>query len=165
MTILRSALSAAAIRGSGEARPMTTTTAVPTAVVDFLGCRARVLSSGGELGLVDMIEVPAGHMPPLHVHHGQDEGFYVLEGEVSLFLPGRRVDLGPGEFVLAPRDVPHAYRVGDAPARWLITSTPGVFERFVAEVAAAGEVDPAALTAIAAEHDIEILGPPGTLPS
>src|SRR4051812_37996123 len=144
--------------------PMTTT-ASPSDVLDFLGCRARVLNSGGGLGLVDMIEVPAGHMPPLHLHRDEDEGFYVLEGEVSIFLPDRRIDLGPGDFALAPRGVPHAYRVGDAPARWLITSTPGGFERFVSEVAAAGEVDPQALTAIAAEHDIEILGPPGALPS
>jgi quercetin dioxygenase-like cupin family protein len=144
---------------------MTTTTASQAPVVDFLGCRARVLATGGGLGLVDMIEVPAGHMPPLHLHRNEDEGFYVLEGEVSIFLPDRRIDLGPGDFALAPRGVPHAYRVGDAPARWLITSTPGGFERFVTEVADAGEVDPAGLTAIAADHDIEILGPPGTLPS
>jgi quercetin dioxygenase-like cupin family protein len=145
---------------------MTTTTPAHQApVVDFLGCRARVLNSGGGLGLVDMIEVPAGHMPPLHVHRNEDEGFYVLEGEVSIFLPDRRIDLKAGDYALAPRGVPHAYRVGDAPARWLITSTPGGFESFVTQVAAAGEVGPDELTAIAAEHDIEILGPPGTLPS
>jgi hypothetical protein len=103
-------------------------------------------------------------MPPLHLHRSEDEGFYVLAGEVSIFLPDRRIDLGPGEYALAPRGVPHAYRVGDAPARWLITSIPGGFERFVAQVAAAGEVTPDTLTAIAAEHDIEILGPPGQLP-
>ena len=142
----------------------TTTPASPPDVLDFLGCRARVLDSGGGLGLVDMIEVPAGHMPPLHLHRSEDEGFYVLAGEVSIFLPDRRIDLGPGEYALAPRGVPHAYRVGDAPARWLITSIPGGFERFVAQVAAAGEVTPDTLTAIAAEHDIEILGPPGQLP-
>ena len=142
----------------------TTQLTTPITDVDFLGCRARVLAEGGELGLVDMIEVPAGHMPPLHVHHHEDEGFYVLEGRVALHLPGRRIDLGPGDFALAPRGIPHAYEVGDAPARWLVTSTPAGFERFVAAVAALPAPDPAALTAVAAEHDIEILGPPGTLP-
>jgi mannose-6-phosphate isomerase-like protein (cupin superfamily) len=141
-----------------------TTTIQPASDLDFLGCRARVLTSGGGLGLVDMVEVPAGHMPPLHVHQREDEGFYVLEGEVSLLLPGRQVDLGPGDFALAPRGVPHAYRVGDAPARWLVTSTPAGFERFVAQVAASDAPGPEALTAIAAEHGIEILGPPGQLP-
>lgn len=134
----------------------------------FLGSRARILAAGEDtadaFGLVDMIEVPAGQMPPLHVHHAEDEGFYILAGEVTLFLPGREIDCRPGDFVLAPRGVPHSYRVGPEPARWLILSSPAGFERFVAAVDAADDVDPAILTAIAAEHRIEILGPPGMLP-
>lgn len=136
--------------------------------LDFLGARARILTdgdrTGGRLGVVDMIEVPAGSMPPLHVHHREDEGFYVVSGEVTLYLPGQEVHCRPGDFALAPRGVPHAYRAGDVPARWLVTSTPSGFERFVAAVGAAEAVDPAALGALAADHGIEILGPPGTLP-
>jgi quercetin dioxygenase-like cupin family protein len=132
--------------------------------LDFIGSRARILASEERLGLVDMVEVPAGQMPPLHVHHREDEGFYVMAGEVTLFMPGDQVTLAAGDFFLAPRGVPHSYRVGDAPARWLIISTPGGFERFVADVAALGELDPERMTAVAAEHDIEILGPPGRLP-
>src|SRR3954462_9169215 len=105
-----------------------------TAELDFLGCRARVLTSGGSLGLVDMVEVPAGHMPPLHVHRNEDEGFYVLEGRVTLSAGAAAIALAPGAFPLARRGVPHAYRVGDEPARWLVTSSPAGFERFVADV-------------------------------
>ncbi|HEV2819349.1 MAG TPA: cupin domain-containing protein [Solirubrobacteraceae bacterium] len=146
-----------------------TTTADPAAQeLDFLGCRTRILvdtdDTAGRFGLVDSIEVPAGHMPPVHVHHAQDEGLYVLEGAVTFFMPGRSVDCSRGDFLLAPRGVPHAYRVGDRPARWLVISSPAGFERFVAEVASLQEVDPATLTAAAATYDIEILGPPGTLP-
>lgn len=133
----------------------------------FDGAAARILATTDELGLVEMRDVPAGGMPPLHVHHTHDEGFYVLDGEVTLYTPGEETTLGAGDFLLAPRGVPHTYRVADdAPASWLVTSTPGGFERFVARAAALGEApDPAALTAIAAEHDIEILGPPGALPN
>lgn len=134
----------------------------------FLGSRARILmdgnATGGRLGLVDMIEVPAGQMPPVHVHCTHQEGFYLVSGEVTLFLPGREVKLTAGECFLAPSGIPHTYRVGTSPARWLITSTPAGFERFVAAVAGLDEPDPAVLTAVAAEHDIEILGPPGELP-
>jgi quercetin dioxygenase-like cupin family protein len=143
---------------------------IPTASreLSFLGSRARILASGedtaGAFGLVDMVDVPAGQMPPLHVHHAEDEGFYVLAGEVTLFLPGREIECRPGDFVLAPRGVAHAYRVGAETARWLVLSSPAGFERFVAAVDAAEQVDPETLTAIAAEHRIEILGPPGTLP-
>jgi quercetin dioxygenase-like cupin family protein len=134
----------------------------------FLGARCRILadaaSTNGRYGLVDMIEVPAGDMPPLHIHHAEDEGFLLLEGELSLFLPGREIALRPGEFVLAPRGVPHTYQVGDSPAQWLVLSTSGGFEEFVRDVAALDEVTPETLGATAAAHDIEILGPPGTFP-
>ncbi len=144
------------------------TTSVPTDELDFLGSRARILASGdaaqGQPGVIDMIEVPAGHMPPLHVHHSHDEGFYLLEGEATLYMPGEQVTLRAGDYFLSPRGVPHAYRVGDRPARWLVISNPAGFERFVAEVAEGGIEDPAALTQAAARYDIEILGPPGMLP-
>jgi quercetin dioxygenase-like cupin family protein len=134
----------------------------------FLGARCRILAdsatTGGRYGLVDMIEVPAGDMPPLHIHHGHEEGFLLLEGELSLLLPHREIVLAPGEFVLTPRGVPHVYRVGDAPARFLVVSTPAGFEQFVRDVAALDETTPDALDAAAARHDIELLAPPGTLP-
>jgi mannose-6-phosphate isomerase-like protein (cupin superfamily) len=134
----------------------------------FLGARCRVLadseSTAGAYGLVDMIENPVGNMPPLHVHHKEDEGFLVLEGELSLFLPEQEITLKAGDFMLAPRGVPHTYRVGDSPARYLNVTTPAGFEQFVREVAALEEPTPDALSATAARHDIEILGPPGTMP-
>ncbi len=143
---------------------------VPTSPEElvFLGSRTRILAdgetTGGRFGLVDMVEVAAGDMPPLHVHHSHDEGFFVLEGEVTLYTPGDAVMLRPGDYLLAPRGVPHTYRVGDTPARWIVTSSPAGFERFVASVCALEDLDPEVLTAVAAEHDIEILGPPGMLP-
>lgn len=129
--------------------------------IDFLGTRARVLAEG----LVEALEVPAGDMPPLHVHHTHDEGFYVLSGEVTLYTPDEEVTLRAGDFFLAPRGVPHVYRVSnDGPASWLATSIPSGFERFVADVGRLEQQDPATVTAIAAEYGIEILGPPGTMP-
>jgi quercetin dioxygenase-like cupin family protein len=133
----------------------------------FLGSRARILADGdstGGLGVVDMVEVPAGDMPPLHVHRASDECFYVMDGELTLFLPGEERRLRAGDFFLAPRGVPHSYRVGDEACRMLVVSQPAGFERFVAAVARLDVPDPDRLAAIAAEHDIEILGPPGLLP-
>ena len=146
----------------------TAPTSLPAEELLFLGSRARILatseSTGGKFGLVDMIEVAAGDMPPLHIHHTHDEGFLLLHGQLSLFLPDREIVLHPGEFVLAPRGVPHTYQVGDTPARWLVLSTPAGFERFVEDVAALDELTPETLTATGAGHGIEILGPPGTMP-
>jgi hypothetical protein len=75
--------------------------------------------------------------------------------------------LRAGDSVFAPRGIPHTLRV-DSDARWLVTSTPAGFEAFVRAV---GTPDPASLPApeevarTAAQHGIEILGPPGMLPS
>jgi quercetin dioxygenase-like cupin family protein len=148
--------------------PTTTPTSTPAEELLFLGSRCRILASSedtdGTYGLVDMIEVAARDMPPLHVHHTHDEGFLLLEGRLSLFLPNREIALRPGEFVLAPRGVPHTYQVGDSPARWLVLSRPAGFEGLVEDVAALDELTPEALTATAAVYGIEILGPPGTMP-
>jgi uncharacterized cupin superfamily protein len=63
-------------------------TRTSTDTLDFLGARCRVLADAsttdGRYGLVDMIETPAGDMTPLHVHHAEDEGFLVLDGEITL---------------------------------------------------------------------------------
>lgn len=145
-----------------------TSTSISAEELIFLGSRCRILAKSGatdgRYGLVDMIEVAAGDMPPLHVHHTHDEGFLLLEGQLSLFLPDREIALRPGEFVLAPRGVPHTYQVGDSPARWLVLSTPAGFEQFVEDVAALDEVTPETLRTMAARSSIEILGPPGTMP-
>jgi Cupin domain len=99
----------------------------------------------------------------------------VLEGGLTLWYGDRRLELGPGDFALAPRGVPHTYRV-ESPggARILVTSSDASFDRFVrayGETAAEPvlpdpvEPDVERLAAIADQHGIELLGPPGTLPA
>ena len=140
-----------------------------TSTIPFLDSRARVLTSGDateeRFGLVELSSLPAGSMPPLHVHHEHDEGFFVLEGSVTLFVPGASIELGVGDYYVAPRGVPHTYRVGDTDARWLCTSSPAGFERFVAGVAALSTQDPESVTAVAAADEIEILRPPRNMPN
>ena len=138
----------------------------------FLHNRVRIHISAAQTdGSFALLEStgPAGDHTPLHVHHLDDEGFYVLEGEITLWAGDEKHVLGAGESILAPRGVPHTLRVGDRDARWLVTSTPAGFEAFVR---AAGSTEPQAalpspdeLTRVASEHGIEILGPPGMLPA
>jgi mannose-6-phosphate isomerase-like protein (cupin superfamily) len=131
-------------------------------------------ASGGTVTLLEE-RGRRGDMPPLHVHHRDDEMFYVLDGELSLFVGGEHVILGSGQAALAPRELAHTYRVESDEARWLVTTTPAGFDSFVravAEPAAAAELppagrplDPARLAQEAAKVGIEILGPPGALPA
>jgi mannose-6-phosphate isomerase-like protein (cupin superfamily) len=130
-------------------------------------------TSNGQLGLVES-RGRRGDMPPLHVHHRDDETFYVIDGEVSLFVPGRQLTVTAGQAAFAPRAVPHCYRVESEEARWLVFTTPSGFESFVRRVSdpapadelpeAGRSVDPAVLAEAAADVGIEILGPPGALP-
>ena len=131
-------------------------------------------TSGGALALLDE-RGRRGNMPPLHVHRRDDETFYVLEGEVTLFVGDEQIVLGPGQSALAPRDVPHAYRVESEEARWLRDHHARRLRRLRARgrraapadaLPPAGRpVDPAALGQAAAKVGIEILGPPGALPA
>jgi quercetin dioxygenase-like cupin family protein len=117
-------------------------------------------------------EAPRGHMPPLHVHPVDDEIFYVLDGEFTFYVGSERHEGRPGTALLAPRGVPHTFRVESETARWLVFGTPGGFDRFVAAIGDPAEepvlpnpprpFDPARAAAI--DYEVEILGPPGTLP-
>jgi quercetin dioxygenase-like cupin family protein len=130
--------------------------------------------SGGSFDLVEA-EGRRGDMPPLHVHHDGDETFYVLEGELSLHQPDGSVTLGAGDVCFASRGVPHAYRIESERSRWLVVGTPAGFAEFVREVSdepegeglppLGREHDPARIGEAAARHGIELLGPPGAMPS
>ena len=114
-----------------------------------------------------------GDSPPYHVHETEDEVFYVLEGELVVRVDGSLRTLCAGELALAPKGVPHTYRVVSERARWLVTTTHGDFERFVRAASrpaerpelppAGGPPTPdqaAAFATLALEHRIALVGPP-----
>lgn len=133
----------------------------------FLGCevwfRASAAQTGGGLGVIEQI-VPPGHGSPYHVHHNEDEEFYVLEGQIRFFSGDQSWVLGPGGFAFLPRDIPHGFRTeGDVPSRSLLMATPGGFEQFAMELSSVeppdGPPDMALLMQTAARYDLDILGP------
>ncbi|HEY7602838.1 MAG TPA: quercetin 2,3-dioxygenase [Gaiellaceae bacterium] len=141
----------------------------------FLGALTTIKASGDTTdGRVAVVEVlaPRGHGSPLHVHRREDEWFYVIDGELAFLVGDERIDAPAGSFVYGPRDVPHTFEVSSPEARFLLVAQPAGFEAFVRAVgqpAPALEIPPAAeppdditpLVTAAAEHGIEILGPPG----
>jgi quercetin dioxygenase-like cupin family protein len=133
----------------------------------FLGqrtwVRATAAQTGGALGMVEHIMTPGGGSP-YHVHHNEDEEFYIIDGELRFFSGDGSSVLGPGGFAFLPRGIPHGFRVeGDANARVLLLMTPGGFEGFVAEVSTpeppTASPDMAALVQAAARYAVDILGP------
>jgi quercetin dioxygenase-like cupin family protein len=74
-----------------------------------------------------------------HVHHNEDEAFYVLEGEMTVYVEGEKINAEPGTWVYAPREVPHEFRIeGASPAKFLLLYTPAGFEQFFVEVGEPG---------------------------
>lgn len=116
-------------------------------------------------------QAASGFGPPPHVHHREDEAFYVLEGSLRVTCGAQTWTVKPGGFAFLPRGISHTFTVeGDGPLKALQLTSPGGFERFAAEVgepAAFPTLPPPAppdvpkLLAAGARHDIEILPPPG----
>jgi quercetin dioxygenase-like cupin family protein len=126
-----------------------------------------ILTSASDTRALGAVEVtsPAGAVPPLHVHHREDEAFYVLEGEYSVFIGDAVIAASAGTWVWGPRGVPHGYQVHSERGRHLSLVMPGGFEAFFEEAAAIAtpQADPrkemSRLAAVAAQYGVELLGP------
>lgn len=92
-------------------------------------------ATGGAYAFWETIATPGLPGPPPHIHHNEDEAFYVLEGRIDLFVEGTVETAGPGTFVNIPRGTLHTFKnAGETPARMLSMVAPGGFEGFFEEV-------------------------------
>jgi mannose-6-phosphate isomerase-like protein (cupin superfamily) len=109
-------------RGSGEGK-----------LIGIVGDVYRMLATAEETnGRCSIWEatVFTGGGPPTHIHENEDEGFFVLEGEMQFQAPSGTVMGGPGFFAYLPIGVPHSFRnVGQPVARMLIFTAPGGVEK------------------------------------
>lgn len=97
--------------------------------------------------------------PPFHLHLYQEEWFYVIEGDVLFQVGEERKRLGPGESVLAPRNIPHAFVAqGPKPGRMLIAFTPaGKMEEFFRATAIPNP--PVQDAAFFSRYEMKLIGP------
>ncbi len=127
-----------------------------------LDAKVAPTDTGGDLYVVQHTDTATGG-PPLHVHHTQDEWFYVLSGAYRVQVGDERFEVGPGDAVFAPRAVPHVWaHVGDGPGSLLIAFQPaGQMDAFLGALAALGGAPtPAAMGPLFAAHGMTMLGPP-----
>jgi len=133
--------------------------------------KATSAETGGAFALFEDREV-LGKPTPLHLHPGDDEVLYVLEGEILVHVEGQEHRVGEGGVFVAPRGVPHAFLVTSKTARLLCLTVPGtgwaeVQYNELSEPASRDAVpgsrppDFARVRDVAERSDtIEILGPP-----
>ena len=77
--------------------------------------------------IVEATEHP-GAEAPLHVRRRDDEGFWVLEGDVTFEVGDTTIEASAGDYVFGPRDIPHRFTVGDQGCRMLFILVPGSIE-------------------------------------
>jgi quercetin dioxygenase-like cupin family protein len=134
-------------------------------VISFLGEWYRVRVSGqdtaGTFAVLDT-QATRGHSSPMHLHRHDCEIFLVLEGALRIVVDGQEHEAGAGSTAVLPAGHPHGFVVTSEAARYLTMHHGPAFEQFVAAAAGEGDdiSDPSRLTEIAAEHDIDIVGPP-----
>jgi quercetin dioxygenase-like cupin family protein len=146
----------------------------------FLGGLAVIHASfeetAGNLTFLEGVD-PPDSMPPLHVHPDQDEGVYVLEGGVRLFVGRTVIDLEPGSYGMMPRGIPHTFRTSPTGNTRTLSFTTGPFDEFMRELGVPAKEmrlpseaetawpEPAEIDRLAELRGIKILGPPGMLPT
>lgn len=118
------------------------------------------------LGGLSVVEITYSHKggPPRHLHHEQDEWFYVVEGEYIIEVGEERYEeLGPGDSVFAPRKVAHVWaHVGEGIGRLIAALQPaGEIEAFFDELATLGpSPEREVLRRAFSSHGMELTGPP-----
>ncbi len=158
---------------AGEGAQSRTAHYVPAGTDRFEGKRAvfgsrvidtkvSALDTNGGLSVSELIDVEKGG-PSRHLHHEQEEWFYVVEGEYVIEVGDERYELGPGDSVLAPREVAHVWaHVGEGRGRLIAALQPaGEIEAFFDELAKLGSSPQREeLSRAFSSHGIELVGPP-----
>jgi quercetin dioxygenase-like cupin family protein len=92
--------------------------------------KATTADTGGQFTLVE-VTCPPGYQGVRHIHHNEDEGFWLLDGLLDLEVGGNHTKMQAGDYAFGPRDIPHGFSAGDKGARVLFILTPGGFENLI----------------------------------
>jgi quercetin dioxygenase-like cupin family protein len=131
--------------------------------------KATAAVTEGRFALVESVAFRSTE-PPLHIHHREDEAWYVLDGKMTFYVGDEIVEATAGCFAFAPRGIPHAFTVDAEPTRVLVLASPAGFEHFALELGQPAESDtppaglampaPEVLGPVAERYGIEVVGPP-----
>lgn len=137
---------------------------------EFLGTRMKLLTAGvttgDALGVIEQ-EAPGGFRAPAHVHHGEDEAFFVVSGTATFHVGDDSTLARAGDFIWLPRNVPHWFEVEPGgPAKLLQLNLPARLEHFFVELGSPVDRSPvtpdfAHVAETAARYSVDLLPPTG----
>jgi len=126
-------------------------------------------NADGRFSLVEAVAFRSTE-PPLHIHHREDEAWYVLDGHMTFYVGDEVIEADAGSFVYAPSGLAHTFTVDVEPTRVLVFASPAGFEHFALELGepAMSDKPPAGLAVpnpdvlgpVAQRYGIEVVGPP-----
>jgi quercetin dioxygenase-like cupin family protein len=102
-------------------------------VGELITVLAGAEQTGGSFGLMESV-LAQGAEPPPHVHHREDESFFVMDGALTVRVGDESFSARPGSFIFCPRDVPHLLTLESAEVRTLTLVTPGGLESFFIDI-------------------------------
>jgi mannose-6-phosphate isomerase-like protein (cupin superfamily) len=121
--------------------------------------------TNGALCIYDTFRQQKGG-PALHLHHNQDEWFYVMKGEFIVKVGDDEFTLKAGDSAFAPRKIPHAFvKTNEGDAQMMVLFQPaGTMEDFFKQMQKLGNDIPKdqekTLKELWKTHGMEIVGPP-----
>jgi mannose-6-phosphate isomerase-like protein (cupin superfamily) len=127
----------------------------------LIDIKVSTLDTDGALSVAEITSLQKGG-PARHLHHEQDEWFYVVEGEHVIEVGEERYEGGPGDSVFAPREVAHVWaHVGEGTGRLIAALQPaGEIEAFFEDLAKLGGTpEREALSRTFSSHGLELVGP------
>jgi mannose-6-phosphate isomerase-like protein (cupin superfamily) len=123
----------------------------------------NILASQGDGFVVAEWKDAGGHaeerrlIAPLHLHHKDDEAWYVLEGRLRVQVGDKEVEARAGAAVLVPRGTPHTYwNPGPGHVRYLLIMTTNI-HNLIQAIHATSDRSPAALKELFRKFDSELL--------
>jgi mannose-6-phosphate isomerase-like protein (cupin superfamily) len=128
-------------------------------------CKVSGKDTNGALLIYDTLRQEKGG-PALHLHHAQDEWFYVMKGEFIVKIGEETFQLKVGDTAFAPRKIPHAFAmISEGEGQVMVLFQPaGSMEDFFKEMSKLGKEIPknqeARLKELWHEHGMELVGPP-----
>jgi quercetin 2,3-dioxygenase len=135
-------------------------------IAQLTACKVTSEDSGGACSIFEL-GAPPKFGPPRHVHHREDEWYYILAGDFLFEVGGKQYSLTTGASIWLPRDIPHCWgNSGTSNGKLILLCEPGGFEKFfeeAAQVPPLASQDPADLQklhALHAKYGMELLGPP-----